>query len=63
MAVAAARAGRDVAQRALQCFGAIGFTDEHMQHLYSRRIHTLDALLGSHYALRRRLGKSMSPLS
>ncbi len=55
----AGRAGRDVAQRALQCFGAIGFTDEHMQHRYSRRIHTLDAVLGSHYALRRRLGEQM----
>jgi len=55
----AGRAGRDIAQRALQCFGAIGFTEEHMQHLYSRRIHTLDAVLGSHYQLRRQLGAAL----
>jgi len=55
----AGRAGRDVAQRALQCFGAIGFTEEHMQHLYSRRIHSLDAVLGSYYQLRRRLGEAL----
>ena len=55
----AGRAGLAVAQRALQCFGAIGFTDEHQHHRYSRRIHTLDAILGSHYALRRELGDAL----
>ncbi|MEE2663779.1 MAG: acyl-CoA dehydrogenase family protein [Myxococcota bacterium] len=55
----AGRAGLAVAQRALQCFGAIGFTDEHDHHRYSRRIHTLDAILGSHYALRRELGAAL----
>jgi alkylation response protein AidB-like acyl-CoA dehydrogenase len=52
----AGRVGVAVAQRALQCFGAVGFTDEHPQHVYARRIHTLDALLGSHQELQRRLG-------
>jgi alkylation response protein AidB-like acyl-CoA dehydrogenase len=52
----AGRVGVAVAQRALQCFGAVGFTDEHPQHIYARRIHTLDALLGSHQELQRRLG-------
>ena len=52
----AGRAGRSVAQRALQCFGAIGFTEENGHHHYSRRIHTLDAILGTQYALRRELG-------
>lgn len=52
----AGRTGRAVAQRALQCFGAIGFTEEHVHHRYSRRIHTLDALLGSRQALQRHLG-------
>jgi alkylation response protein AidB-like acyl-CoA dehydrogenase len=55
----AGRAGLAVAQRALQCFGAIGFTDEHDHHRYSRRIHTLDAVLGSHYALRHQLGAAL----
>ena len=55
----AGRAGLAVAQRALQCFGAIGFTDEHAHHLYSRRIHTLDALWGNHLALRRELGEEL----
>ena len=57
--IAKAQAGRDgrtIAQRALQCFGAIGFTDEHAHHLYSRRIHTLDAVLGSYPVLRSGLG-------
>jgi alkylation response protein AidB-like acyl-CoA dehydrogenase len=52
----AGRAGLAVAQRALQCFGAIGFTDEHGSHLHTRRIQMLDAILGSHAALRRELG-------
>jgi alkylation response protein AidB-like acyl-CoA dehydrogenase len=58
-AAAKAFAGRTcvaVAQRALQCFGAIGFTAEHAQHVYARRIHTLDALLGSERCLLRELG-------
>jgi len=55
----AGRAGIDVAQRALQCFGAIGFTEEHAHHLYLRRIHTLDGILGSQFALRRELGASL----
>ncbi|MCE2392515.1 MAG: acyl-CoA dehydrogenase family protein [Proteobacteria bacterium] len=55
----AGRAGLAVAQRALQCFGAIGFTHEHDHHLYSRRIHTLDALWGRHRELRRELGSEL----
>lgn len=55
----AGRVGRDIAQRALQCFGAIGFTDEHPHHLYSHRIHTLDGILGSHYALHVELGEAL----
>ena len=43
----AGRASLRLAQRALQCFGAIGFTDEHVHHRYSRRLHTLDALLST----------------
>lgn len=60
--IAKARAGRDgraIAQRALQCFGALGFTDEHPHHRYSRRIHTLDALLGDSSTLRRQLGEAL----
>ncbi len=55
----AGRVGVAVAQRALQCFGAIGFTDEHPQHIYARRIHTLDAMLGSHHELQRQLGMEL----
>jgi len=55
----AGRVGRNIAQRALQCFGAIGFTDEHPHHLYSRRIHTLDAIFGSHYALHDELANEL----
>ena len=61
--IAKAQAGRDgrrIAQRALQCFGAIGFTDEHAYHHYSRRIHTLDAILGSHSELRDALGRDLA---
>jgi hypothetical protein len=43
----------------LQCFGAIGFTEEHVHHLYQKRIHTLDMLLGSYYALRGELGSEL----
>ncbi len=56
----AGRDGRNIAQRALQCFGAIGFTDEHDHHLYSRRIHTLDVIFGSYPELRDALGASMT---
>jgi len=55
----AGRAGRRVAQRALQVFGAIAFTDEHMHHRYSRRIHTLDALLGDPATLCTQLGGAL----
>ena len=53
----AGRAGLRLAQRALQCFGAIGFTDEHVHHRYSRRLHTLDALILTSDALARSLGR------
>ncbi|MBW2242555.1 MAG: acyl-CoA dehydrogenase family protein [Deltaproteobacteria bacterium] len=52
-------AGRRIAQRTLQCFGAVAFTDEHSHHRYSRRIHTLDALLGSGTRLEQELGASI----
>ena len=55
----AGRDGRSVAQRALQCFGGIGFTEEHDHHLYSRRIHTLDIALGSFAELCRGLGRQL----
>ena len=55
----AGRSGLVVAQNALQCFGAIGFTQEHVHHLYQKRIHTLDMLLGSYYSLRRELGAEL----
>ena len=55
----AGRDGRAIAQRALQCFGAIGFTAEHPHNLYSRRIHTLDVLLGDYASLRRQLGRDL----
>ena len=55
----AGRAGRSVAQRALQTFGAIGFTWEHPHHLYSKRIHTLDAILGTSSQLCRGLGREI----
>ena len=55
----AGRAGRRIAQHSLQCFGAIAFTDEHVHHRYSRRIHTLDAVFGSMYALERELGGTL----
>ena len=56
----AGRGGRRVAQRSLQCFGAISFTDEHAHHRYLRRIHTLDAVLGSTYELERELGAALA---
>jgi len=55
----AGRAGRRIVQHSLQCCGAIAFTDEHAHHRYSRRIHTLDAVLGSMYALERELGGAL----
>jgi alkylation response protein AidB-like acyl-CoA dehydrogenase len=55
----AGRSGLTIAQNALQCFGAIGFTEEHVHHLYQKRIHTLDMLLGSYYALRGELGSEL----
>ncbi len=55
----AGRAGRAVAQRARQCFGAIAVTEEHEQHLYSRRIHTLDAILGTRRELEAQLGREL----
>lgn len=55
----AGRAGRRIAQHSLQCCGAIAFTDEHVHHRYSRRIHTLDAVLGTMYALERELGGAL----
>ncbi|MFP6664645.1 MAG: acyl-CoA dehydrogenase family protein [Deltaproteobacteria bacterium] len=54
----AGRAGRTIAQRALQAFGAIGFTEEHMHHRYARRIMTLDAFLGGGAPLARELGRA-----
>ncbi|MCZ6712459.1 MAG: acyl-CoA dehydrogenase family protein, partial [Deltaproteobacteria bacterium] len=56
----AGHGGRRVAQRSLQCFGAISFTDEHPHHRYLRRIHTLDALLGTSYELERELGAALA---
>ncbi len=56
----AGRGGRRVAQRSLQCFGAISFTNEHVHHRYLRRIHTLDALLGTTYQLERELGVALA---
>jgi len=55
----AGRAGVEIAQNALQCFGAIGFTEEHVHHLFQKRIHTLDMLLGSYFELRRGLGRRL----
>jgi len=55
----AGRSGLVVAQNALQCFGAIGFTQEHPHPRYQKRIHTLDMLYGSYYALRRELGRGV----
>ena len=55
----AGRSGITVAQHALQCFGAIGFTEEHVHHIHQKRIHTLDALLGSYYDLRNELGMAV----
>ena len=55
----AGRSGVTIAQNALQCFGAIGFTAEHVHHLFQKRIHTLDMLLGSYFDLRRTLARSM----
>lgn len=55
----AGRSGLTVAQNALQCFGAIGFTQEHIHPRYQKRIHTLDMLYGSYYTLRRDLGRGV----
>lgn len=54
------RAGRVVAQRCLQVFGAIGFTEEHLHHRYARRILTLDGFLGGASELARELGERAS---
>jgi alkylation response protein AidB-like acyl-CoA dehydrogenase len=55
----AGRSGVAIAQHALQCFGAIGFTEEHVHPLYQKRILVLDMLLGSSFELRRELAKAL----
>lgn len=55
----AGRSGITIAQHTLQCFGAIGFTEEHVHHLYQKRIHTLDMLMGSYFDLRKELGSEL----
>jgi len=55
----AGRAGLAVAQRALQCFGAIGFTREHAHHRHARRIATLDATFGTRFELEAELGAAL----
>jgi len=51
LAALAGRSGRAIGERALQVFGAIGFTQEHPLHRYQRRTLTLEALIGSARAL------------
>ena len=55
----AGRAGRRIAQRTLQCMGAIAFTEEHAHHRFARRIHTLDAWFGTSSELERELGAAI----
>ncbi len=55
----AGRSGARIAQRTLQCLGAIAFTDDHDHHRYTRRIHTLGALLGRSARLERELGEHL----
>lgn len=50
------RAGRTIAQHCLQIFGAVGFTEEHLNHRYARRIMTVDSFLGGGASLARDLG-------
>ena len=62
VAAAKARIGEAVgvvAELAHQVHGAIGFTDEHPHHRYSRRIHTLNACFGDTVALRRSLAREL----
>lgn len=53
---AAGRAGLITSKHAQQVHGGIGFTAEHCLHRHIRRVHMLDALLGSSRTLTREAG-------
>ena len=52
----AGRNGRRACERALQVFGAIGFTAEHEHHHFHSRVLALDSILGSSADLTHGLG-------
>lgn len=55
--ILAGRVGATVSQNSLQVLGAIGFTEEHPQNAFMRRVLTLDGIFGSARALSVGVGK------
>ena len=55
----AGRSGLTIAQNALQCFGAIGFTTEHAFHRYLKRVLALEGLFGSADAIVLAVGRRL----
>jgi len=55
--IVAGRVGARVSQHTLQVLGAIGFTEDHPQNAFMRRILTLDGILGSARSLSIDMGR------
>ena len=55
--IVAGRVGAKVSQNTLQVLGAIGFTEDHPQNAFMRRILTLDGILGSARSLSNDVGR------
>ena len=55
-----ARAAREVAHGAMQVFGGIAFTDEHIAHRYLRRIVVREQQFGDAAYHERRLGRMLA---
>jgi alkylation response protein AidB-like acyl-CoA dehydrogenase len=57
------RVAREVAHGALQVFGGIAFTDEHVAHRYLRRIVVREQQFGDAAHHERRLGRALAALT
>jgi alkylation response protein AidB-like acyl-CoA dehydrogenase len=55
----AGRNARRACERTLQCFGGVGFTEEHPHHRFHSRVLAADALLGTSIELARSLGAGL----
>ena len=55
----AGRNARRACERTLQCFGGVGFTEEHPHHRFHSRVLAGDALLGTSTELARSLGAAL----